>query len=241
MRWDFVLDTTVLFWVSIQYCMRLLTLRDTPIHLTIAVILSPEIYLYDTWPQKPKSRYSDMLGVSPVTSCNGQPPLNPPACVDVFCMTCVVHRIPQSQRFPETLFLIIVWNHHLRTPLITPYSGFWFGLSVSVHLNDISFFRQHFINSVPGLFCPFNPLKVSSSGKSSSITKVLSACTVSAFLPIGYILANYVPLENTCAYQLTYNGFTRMSIVSVAHMYVSRFVLKTLSSLYRLDRRITAE
>ena len=182
-----------------------------------------------------------MSGVYPVTSFNGKIPLNPPDCVEVLCMDWLVHRNPLSKSSLGNLFLIIVWNHRLWTYLITPSSGFWFGLSILVPVNDISFLQQHFINSVPGLFCSLDPSAVSYSGTPSSIKNVLSACTASAFLDLGYISAKYVPLENTCAYRFPSKNFTRLFIVSVAHMPVILLVWNTLYALYRLIRGITDE
>ena len=138
-----------------------------------------------------------MSGVSNISSCNGQFSLNLPACVEVLCMNCVVHRTPYSQNFLGTLFIIIVWKHRLRTSLITPSDGFWFGLSGSVLVNDISFLRQYFMNSNPGMFRYFNPSTVSYSGTPRSVTKIFSDCPTSAFLAIGYISAKYLLLEKS--------------------------------------------
>ena len=51
-----------------------------------------------------------------------------------------------------------------------------------------------FINSVPGLFCFFYPLTVSSSGTPSFIRNVLVDCPVLALLAIRCIPESYVPL-----------------------------------------------
>ena len=97
------------------------------------------------------------------------------------------------------------------------------------------------MNSVPGMFCYFDPSTVSLSGTPSSITNVFSACTVSYFLAIGYISAKYAPLENTCAYRFLSNEITRPSMVSVAHMYVSLLVCNNMYALYWLTSGITAD
>ena len=182
-----------------------------------------------------------MSGVSTVTSFNGRIPLNPPDCMEVLCMPWVVHRTPYPQIFLDTPFLIIVWNHRLWNYLITPSYGFWFGLYGLVLVNNISFLRQQFINSVPGIFCSFDPSLVSYSGTPSSITNVLSACPKSAFLAIGYISEKYVPLENTCTYWFQSKDFTRPSMVHVDHMPVIFLVWNTMYALYHLARGITAD
>ena len=80
-----------------------------------------------------------------------------------------------------------------------------------------------------------------SSETPSSIKKVFSAYPMSAFLSIGYISDNYVPLDNNSSYRFPSKNFTCQSILSVAHMYVSLLVWKTMSALYRLIRVITAD
>ena len=105
----------------------------------------------------------------------------------------------------------------------------------------MSFLWQHFINSVPGIFCSFGPSTVSSSGIPSSIKNVFSACPTSDFLSIVYISAKYVPLENTYAYRFPYNDFTSPSMVSVPHIVVSLLLWNALSALYCSARGITTE
>ena len=134
----------------------------------------------------------------------------------------------------------MVRNHRLWTSLITPSSGLWFSLSVLVIVIDISFLRQHFMNSVPGLFCSFDSSTVNYSGTPRYIKNVFSACPASCFLDIGYISAKYVPLDNTCAYLFPSKYFTRLYMVSVAHIFVSILVWNTLSAFYSLDRGIIA-
>ena len=89
-----------------------------------------------------------MSGVCPVTSCNWKILLNQPDCVEALCMTLVVHCNPYYQIFLGTCFLIIVQNHCLRTSLINPSSGFRFGLSGLVLVNNISFLWQHFKKNI---------------------------------------------------------------------------------------------
>ena len=59
--------------------------------------------------------------------------------------------------------------------------------------------------------------------------------------PFGCISAEYLPLENTCAYRFPYNDFSRMSRVSMDHMPVRILVLNMISDLYRIARGIKAE
>ena len=118
-----------------------------------------------------------MLSFFPVTSCNGQVPLNPTACVDALCTTYVIHWNPQYQSFLGTILINIVHNHCLCTSRIIPSDGFQFGLSGSVLVNDISLLRQHFMKSVTGLFRYFDPSNVISSEAPSSITDLVQLKT----------------------------------------------------------------
>ena len=135
----------------------------------------------------------------------------------------------------------MVRNHRLWTYLITPSSGLWFSLSVLVIVIDISFLRQHFMNSVPGLFYSFDSSTVNYSGTPRYIKNIFSACPASFFLEIGYISAKYVPLEITWDYRLPSNDLTWPFILLLAHMLTCRFVWNTLSALYCLEKGITSK
>ena len=90
-------------------------------------------------------------------------------------------------------------------------------------------------------FFSLDTLTVSSSGTPSYIANNLSACSASAFLAIGYTSEQYVPLDNTCAYQCPSKEFTHPSMVYVDDMPVRLLVWETLFTLYRLTRGIADE